>query len=237
MTAHLRRPAVIGALVCMVFVLGWWQLLWNPQGAALAAAHKKDQQESANLVTVEQTLGHLKHLQLISPKLAALEARLTSAAPTDDQLDQVLLAVNNLVQANGITVQSLSVAQPTASTTGLQTMELHFAGQGGYFAVQNFLDGLRTMPRLMVADSLSESSGKSAKGGSDVVTFTFSAHLFTGLTPPPPAAAQAAAAPPPTTAAPTGIISGPVTKAKNAVNAANANTARINNQANSVGGP
>ena len=237
MTARLRRPAVIGALLCLVFVLGWWQLLWKPQGAALAAAHKKDQQESSNLVTVEQTLGHLKHLQVISPKLAALEARLTSAAPTDDQLDQVLLAVNGLVQSNGITVQTLSVGQPTGSTTGLATMQLHFAGGGDYFAVQDFLDGLRNMPRLMVVDALSESGNKSAKGGSDAVTFTLSAHLFTGLTPPPPAAAQAAAAPPPTTAAPTGIISGPVTKAKNAVSAANANTARVNNQANSTGGP
>jgi Tfp pilus assembly protein PilO len=238
MTARLRRPAVIGALVCLVFTLGWWQLLWNPQGAALAAAHKKDQQESANLVTVEQSLGHLKHLQVISPKLAALEARLTSAAPMGDELDQVLLAVNGLVQSTGITVQSVSVAQPSASTTGLETMELHLGGQGDYFAVQDFLDGLRNLPRLVVADALSETPNHSAKaGGSDQVTFTLAAHLFTGLTPPPPAAVKAAAAPTPTTKAPTGIISGPVTKAKNAVSAANANTARVNNQANSIGGP
>jgi Tfp pilus assembly protein PilO len=237
MTARLRRPAVIGALLCLLFALGWWQLLWNPQGAALASAHKKDQQESANLVTVEQTLGHLKHLQAISPKLAALEARLTSAAPTDDQLDQVVLAVNGLVQSTGITVQSMSVSPPAATPTGLETMELHLGGQGDYFAVQDFLDGLRNLPRLVVADALSESGNRSAKGGSDGVTFTLSAHLFTGLTPPPLAAVQAAAAPTPTTKPPTGIISGPVTKAKNAVSAANGNTARISNQANSIGGP
>jgi hypothetical protein len=70
-----------------------------------------------------------------------------------------------------------------------------------------------------------------------VVTFALSAHLLTGLTPPPAAAVQAAQAPTPTTKPPTGIISGPVTKAKNAVSAANANTARINNQANTIGGP
>jgi Tfp pilus assembly protein PilO len=237
MTARLRRPAVIGALVCLVFLLGWWQVLWTPQGAALTAAHHKAQQETANLVTVEQSLGHLKHLETISPKLASLESRLAAAAPTADELDQVYLDVNSLIQSNNITVQTVSVALPAASTTGLETMELHLAGEGDYFAVQDFLDGLRNLPRLVVTDTLTEAANKSSKGGADGVTFSLSAHLFTGLTPPPAAALRAAQAPTPTTKPPTGIISGPVTKARNAVNAANANTARINNQANAIGRP
>jgi hypothetical protein len=61
------------------------------------------------------------------------------------------------------------------------------------------------------------------------------AHLLSGLTAPVPAVQKLLT--PPTTAAPTGIISGPVTKAKNAVASANANTATINNQANAIGGP
>ncbi len=106
---------------------------------------------------------------------------------------------------------------------------------GDYFAVQGFLDSLRANSRIIVIDSFSEGpSDKSGKSAGNAVSASLSAHLLTGLTAPVPVVQKLLT--PPTTSAPTGIISGPVTKARNAVNAANANTARINSQANAVGG-
>jgi len=237
MTATLRRPAARGVLVALALVLGWWQLVWNPQGAAIAAAHSKVQSESSDLFTVEQSIGHLRHLQTIAPKLAVLEKQLAVAAPSDDQIDQFLLSLNNMTQQAGITVASLSLSSPAASPTGLETIQLRMSISGDYFAVQRLLDQLRASPRIVVVDALTESPVRaSAKSGPALTQAAISAHILTGLVAPTAAVAAVVAAPA-TTAPPTGIISGPVAKARNAVTAANANTATVNSRATTIGGP
>jgi Tfp pilus assembly protein PilO len=236
MTARLRRPAVIGVLVSLVMVLAWWQLLWTPQGAAVAAAHRQDVQATSNLVTVEQNVAHLKHLQTISATLASLEQHLSAAAPDSDELDQVLLTLSSLAQAAGISVHTISPGRPAQTTAGgLETMQVQLSGQGDYFAIQSFLDSLRTSTRLIVVDTIAESPA-GAKN-SDQITLTLAMHLFAGLPPPSAAAQRAETAPTPTTKPPTGVISGPVTKAKNAVNALNARSSQLSSQANATGGP
>jgi len=233
-TRSLRRPAAVGVIVALVFVAGWWKVLWEPQGAALSKAHKQTATASSNLYTVEQNIGHLKHLQAISPKLAALEKQLSAAVPATDEVDQFLLSFNALVQQAGVTVGSLAFSQPAAAGTSVSTIGLHFGVDGDYFAVQGFLDSMRASSRIIVIDALSEApSSKGSKGGGGV-SLTLSAHLLTGLTAPAPAAQKLLS--PPTTAAPTGIISGPVTKARNAVSGANANSAQTEKQANAAGG-
>jgi Tfp pilus assembly protein PilO len=227
---------VLGVLVGLVVVGGWWQLLWQPQGAAVTAAHRQDAQATSNLVTVEQNVAHLKHLQTISATLAALEQRLSNAVPPSDELDQILLSLNSLAQAAGVAVHSISPSRPSAVTAGsLQTMGLQLAGQGDYFAVQSFLDSLRSSTRLIVVDSITEAP--TGKTNSGQVSLTVSMHLFAGLPGPSAAAVRAESAPTPTTKPPTGIISGPVTKAKNTVNALNARSSQVSSQANASGGP
>ena len=236
MTARLRRPAGAGILIAVLLLAAWWKLAWQPEGAALTKAHKQTAAASSNLYAVEQNIGHLKHLQLISPKLASLEQKISAAAPPSDQVDQFLLTLNALIQQAGVTVGAIGVGQPTAAPGAVATIGLHFSVDGDYFAVQSFLDSLRASSRILVVDSLSE--GPSQKTGGKTtgsVSASLAAHLLTGLAAPAPAV-QHLLTPTPTTAAPTGIISGPVTKARNAVNSANANTARTNNQANAVGG-
>ena len=236
MTARLHRPAVLGVLVGLVVVGGWWQLLWQPQGAAVTAAHRQDAQATSDLVTVEQNVAHLKHLQTISATLATIEQHLSNAVPQSDELDQVLLSLNSLAQAAGVTVHSVSPSRPSAGTGGsLETMGVQLTGQGDYFAVESFLDSLRASTRLIVVDSITEAPAGKVNSGQ--VSLTLSMHLFAGLAPPSAAAVRAETGPAPTTKPPTGIISGPVTKAKNAVNSLNARSSQLSSQANARGGP
>jgi Tfp pilus assembly protein PilO len=229
----MRRPAAVGLLVALLLVGAWWKMLWRPQGAALAKAHTQTTAASTNLYSVEQNIGHLKHLQLLSPKLAVLEQKLSAAAPTTDQVDQFLLTLNALGQQSGVALGNISLSQPAAAPGSLSTIAIHFTLEGDYFAVEGFLDSLRATSRILVVDNLSE--GPAQKGGkTSGVSLALAAHLLTGLTGPAPAVQKLLS--PPTTAAPTGIISGPTTKARNAVAGANANTATINNRANAIGG-
>jgi Tfp pilus assembly protein PilO len=115
----LRRPAAAGVLVGLVIVVAWWQLLWNPQSSALAQAQSAQQAASTGLIGAGQTLGHLKHLEQISPQLVALEQRLSAAVPTGPSLDTFLISVNQMAESAGVDLQTVAPTPPptTAHTT------------------------------------------------------------------------------------------------------------------------
>ena len=181
MTATVRRPAVIGAVIAVVLVLGWWRLLWNPQATALAAAHQQEQQQTTNLLVAGQTLGHLKHLHTISTRMAALEQQITAAVPAGDGLDQFLLSLNALAQADGISVVSVSPGQPSA-LAGLTSIPVDLSLTGTYADLQRFLDGLRNGNRLVLVDSLTEAPSTVAHGTGDIAA-TVAIHILSGLHP------------------------------------------------------
>ncbi len=235
MTKALRRPAAVGVLVAIVLAGGWYKLLWQPAGNAITKAHSQTTSASTNLYSVEQSIGHLKHLQLISPKLDVLEHKLSAAAPATPDVDQFILTLNSVSEETGVTLGGLSFSQPTAVPGSLSSVGVRFTVNGDYFAVQGFLDALRAGSRIVVIDSLAEAPAQKGGKTSGGVGVSLAAHLLTGLVAPPLVVQNLLS--PPTTKAPTGIISGPVTKAKNAVASSNASTATINNTANSIGGP
>jgi len=195
MTA-LRRPAAAGVLVGLFVLVAWWQLLWNPQASALADAHNADQVASTGLIDAGQTLGHLKHLQTISPQLVALEQQLSNAVPTGSSLDTFLVSVNAMAQSAGVDLDSVSPATPTTLSGGLSQIHVDLSLSGQYFNVQRFLDELKTGGRLVVIDTLTEAPG--GVGSSDgSLSVTIRAHILSGLSSPP---AVTGLAPPPSPA-------------------------------------
>jgi Tfp pilus assembly protein PilO len=187
MTAKLRRPATAGVLVGLLILGAWWQLLWNPQSSALSQAHTADQTASTGLIQAGQTLGHLKHLQTISPQLTALEEKLSNAVPNGTSFDTFLISLNQMADVAGVQLQSVAPTTPTVSTGGLSTVAISLSFSGGYFNVQRFLDELKSGSRLVIIDSLSEAPDSSGSGsvGSTPVAVSLRLHILSGLAPPP----------------------------------------------------
>jgi len=201
MTA-LRRPATAGVLVGLLIIVAWWQLLWNPQSSALARTQSAEQTASTGLIEAGQTLGHLKHLQQISPQLVALEQRLSAAVPSGPSLDTFLISVNEMAESAGVDLQSVAPTPPPSSVTTTPTTAATATGAltstaislsltGGYFNMQRFLDELNTGSRLVVIDSLAEApavsggSNSGSDGGAGTVGATIRVHILSGLASPP----------------------------------------------------
>jgi Tfp pilus assembly protein PilO len=205
----------------------WLELFWKPQSAALAAAHKRDQQATTDLFSAEQNLGHLKHLASSEAQLKALGDSMGAAVPQGDDLDTFILEINAMAATTGVRLSEVAPGAESGSKGGLSTIPVTIGLDGGYFQVQSFFDAVRSGQRLMVIDSFTESPA-----GPNAVTASINGHLFAGLvatapTPRPVPASAPTAGKSTSTKAPSGVISGPVSRATAAVNAANANTAAV----------
>ena len=181
--SRIGRPA-LGALIVGAFlVVAWWQLLWQPQSAALADAHQHSARASTALFDTGQRIGHLKRLAANSGQLAALDQRIQAAVPRSDDLDGFLLALNAMAQSSNVLVRSLVPAPPAAAGGGLTALGVRMTVEGGYFDVQRLLDALKSGPRLVILDGLTETplGGQSSSGSK--VSAQISSHLLSGLAP------------------------------------------------------
>jgi type IV pilus assembly protein PilO len=179
-TTTLKRPVAIGVLIAILLTLAWWQLLWKPQSSSLSAAQQQEQQATTQLLEAGQTLGHLKHLEKISPQLTSLERTLTAGVPAGTALDTFLLSLNAIAVTSWVQVSSVGPSQPVSAGDGLLKIPVGITVTGTYFEIQAFIRGLRGDSRLVVLDSLSETAGGSASGQ---VTATISCHILSGLPP------------------------------------------------------
>lgn len=177
-----RRPAALGLVAAVLVLVAWWQLLWQPQSAALAEARRQGAQASTNLYQAGQRLGHLKHLAATADQMASLDQRVSAAVPPHDDLDGFLLSLNAMSHAAAVQVRSVSPSPPAPGPGGLSQIAVSLSVSGGYFDVQRFLDAVKGGPRLVVIDGISEGpqSTDARAGGSSVVA-QISAHLLTGL--------------------------------------------------------
>lgn len=181
--SRVRRPALGAAIVGLIVAVAWWQLLWQPQSAALADAHERSARASAALFDTGQRIGHLKRLAANAGQLAALDQRIQAAAPPSDDLDGFLLSLNAMAQSANVAVRSLVPAAPAPAPGGLIAIGVRMTVEGGYFDVQRLLDELKSGPRLVILDGLNETPiGGQTPSGSKV-SAQISSHLLSGLAP------------------------------------------------------
>jgi Tfp pilus assembly protein PilO len=228
------RPAILGLVASAVILVVWYQLLWSPQGAAIAAAHHRERTATDGLFIAEQKLGHLKKVASKAPQLTLIDQKLSAAIPDHDAIDQFILDLDAEARASNVTIASFGVTPPGKATTaaggasGTQPISVQMQLSGGYFDVQHFFGALRDAARLFVIDQVSL-SGTPAKPGAppangSTVQVTLAGRLFV----------TSAAAPAITFAAPastsakqgTGVLETPINAARNAAASSNAATSQ-----------
>jgi Tfp pilus assembly protein PilO len=251
------RAVLVGLAASLALLAVWYELLWSPQATAIAAANRKQQAATTQLVVAEQRLGHLKRLSAKASALDASAAKVANSLPDHDDLDNFLVAVNGAAQAAGVSLTNVGVTPPavtasnpsggSASLAGVSTIPLSLAVNGGYFAIQRFLGLLRDGQRLIVIDTVALSGGGAPTGGAPTggaaangprpdgtqLSASIGARLFMikGTTPPGQNPSPAALTRPGT-----GVLETPINAARSTAGAASANATGLANNAARTGG-
>src|SRR5206468_2751610 len=124
------------------------------------------------------------------------------AMPDSPALAAFIRDANAIASASGVSWQSVTHAPPTPGVGGVETITIGIQVQGTYAHVVDYVGRLAALKRLVVVDNLQLSTGSSGAttanasgtstgpfGGSNQLSATISARMFTS-----PAAAAAAAA-------------------------------------------
>ncbi|HVM53150.1 MAG TPA: type 4a pilus biogenesis protein PilO [Acidimicrobiales bacterium] len=187
-----RRTILVAFAAAVVLLLGWFMLLWGPQGGRLSDARDRiDAAENENRA-LELRLSRLQAVQERAPELTAALSELRRAVPDDPALAQLILDANQAANESGVEFLSIAPSVPAAGSPATITLSINVTGT--YEAVLLYLRRLEELPRIIVVDTLSLSPSQSEAGLQLSVSLT--ARMFTNN-------AEAIAGPEPEAADPT----------------------------------
>src|SRR5207253_7428218 len=192
LSPRLLIPIGAGVLVLLI----WFAALWGPQSSALSKAKQRAAQAEQQRDTLTDELTRLRASKRDEPLKRSQLETLRVEVPDDPNLAQFILDANDAASKAGIDFLSITPSPPSAATTpgattpgaatpGAATpggttggaapvpVKLSMSITGGYFQVLDFVNRLDRLPRIVVVDSLSLSSGSAGQ-----LSASISARMF-----------------------------------------------------------
>jgi Tfp pilus assembly protein PilO len=177
-TLTTRRLAGLTVAAAAVLLLVWYMAFWRVEVSHLQSARASYHAAQDQITSLEQQQASLK--AIVSHK-AADAARLTAlnaAVPSTADLTTMLNQLHQLATATGIQVTAVNPTSPpkaatSASASGLQNVQITITGTGTYDQLRTFLSSLATMPRTVIANSLSV-----AQASGPQLTMNLTAEIF-----------------------------------------------------------
>jgi Tfp pilus assembly protein PilO len=189
----MNRKVILATVGAVLGVAGiWYALLWSPQSSALGKAKAR----TAAAVAKQSDLGiQLRGLQKAKQSLPDSQARLSRLAiaiPDDPGLADLIDQVNGAAKAAGVDFMTLTPQAPAnlsksgpgvgakkQTTPGVDDLNLAVTAQGTYFQLNDFINRLNGLPRLIVIDTV-------AFSGQDKMTLQVNGRTFLHDTTPAP---------------------------------------------------
>ena len=177
-----QKLIALGALAAVLVVaVVWYMALWMPEGASLKTAQASLQQAQGQVATDQAQLAQLKaQVPKVKGERAVLK-KLVQAVPNGPSLDQALTTLRAAARRAGVTLQSVSVPEPTgwgtpasspASPSGPLSLGLSVAATGSQAQLLAFVRAVDAQPRLYVVNSFALSSVGNTGTGHESTTFS-----------------------------------------------------------------
>ena len=167
MTFAVKRAGGVTIGVALVFIVGWFMLVFHPQGKDLTKAHKANADAQAQLGQLQSQEVVLNRILAQKPQDVARYAVLNAALPDDPQLAGAIDQINAAAASSGFALKNVNPAAPAAkaaattqSAAGVPNVALSINGSGSYQQAISFMTNLTSSSRTFVISSVQFSGGQ-----------------------------------------------------------------------------
>ena len=200
--------AIVGAV--LVVLLAYF-LAIRPRQSELADVKAQVASEETLRLQLQADLDRLRALEQNEPELRAELDRIRALVPPEHEVPNFIFQVNEAANASGVEFVQITPELPKTPPEGaaLAEVRLTIGGNGGYFAIQDFVRRLYALDRAVRIDILTIGTDEQQAGATLNLTARIFFEVPSGVagtaptTPTTPTAAPVAPAPAATQPAPT----------------------------------
>jgi len=156
MSRNDRNILILGILGIVIIVVGYYFLLLSPLLQRLDEQAQAREDKQAQLEQVQQEVNELEEVRRNSPEIQSQLLELSKRVPTQPQIPTLVVQVEEIADASGVTQLSVDPEPPTAPAGGgdYQVVPVTMQFDGTYDQMQDFLLRTRNLTRLVTVTNL-----------------------------------------------------------------------------------
>ncbi len=159
MSRNDRNLIILGSLVIVLLIVGFYFLLLGPLLGRLDEADQLRQDREAQLAQLEQEVAELEEVRRNSPEIQRQLLELSKRIPTQPEIPTLVLQIEEIANDPPLQVTQLSIepGTPTPPPGGgdYSVVPITMRFEGTYEEMQDFLLRTRNLARLMTVTNVS----------------------------------------------------------------------------------
>ena len=152
-----RNLLILGILAIVILIIGYYFLLLSPLLGRLDDQAQAREDKQAQLEQLQQEVNELEEIRRQSPEIERQLLELSKRVPTQPQIPTLVVQVQEIADASGVTQLSVEPGDPAPPAGGgdYQVVPVTMQFNGTYDEMQNFLFRMRDLARLVTVTDLS----------------------------------------------------------------------------------
>jgi len=157
MSRNDRNVLILGILGLVIIVIGFYFLLLSPLLGRLNEQAQAREDKQAQLEQVQQEVNELEEVRRNSPEIERQLLELSKRVPTQPQIPTLVVQVQEIADASGVTQLSIEPGDTAAPAGGgdYQIVPVTMQFNGTYDQMQDFLLRTRNLARLVTVTDVS----------------------------------------------------------------------------------
>ena len=151
MSRNDRNVLILGILGIMIIIIGFYFLLLSPLLQRLDEQAQARDEKQDQLEQVQQEVNELEEVRRNSPEIQRQLLELSKRVPTQPQIPTLVVQVEEIANASGVSQLTVNPEPPTAPGSGgdYQVVPVTMLFNGTYDQMQDFLFRTRNLTRLV----------------------------------------------------------------------------------------
>jgi len=152
-----RNILILGLLIIVLAVVGYYFLLLGPLLGTLDARAQERSAKEAQLASLRQEVAQLEAVRRNAPEAERQLLELAKRVPTQPEIPTLVLQIEDVADASGVTQLSIEPGTPGPPPGGgdFSVVPITMSFEGTYEQLQDFLLRTRNLARLVTVKTVS----------------------------------------------------------------------------------